>query len=186
MAARTQGHSPPPLIFGVVALACLGLVGCEVGALRYSISAGNVAAARELAAPVNVGTVTAAPGVPGRGVSCGAMSVTPPDDATFAEYIGGALRADLGVAGMAANSGPMLRAQVDQVTLTASPGNSAGRWHLALTVSSQAASVSVEADHDFRAFAFNKTACELAALELPAAVQDLVGALLRSPDFRNL
>jgi hypothetical protein len=170
-----------PLIIGVSALAS----GCAYNASPYGASLQNVESIKSAKiAPVKVGTFQAA--VAGQStITCraaGPVTVKP----SFAGYIQEALINELKLAGAYDPASPTeLTGRLDSVDF--SSGISDGNWTFALTVSNnKGKSTSINTVHSFSGSFVADKACQEVAQAFGPAVQQLIGELVRKPEFRAL
>ena len=155
---------------------------------RYSISADtNVALKAVNGGRINVGEFT---GPASFSDACrGAGPIAPPDNMTFAEYIGKALSDELKVAGKFDDKAPdvTLSGIVEVLAFSSSRGLTGGTWDIALTVnSSNGRSTYVLEHYEFHSGYLADTACLQTADAFFPAVQDLIGKLVKSPEFVDL
>lgn len=155
---------------------------------RYTSSAENVAALRAIAAgPVSVGTFSEAPGVAKAQIGCAAMSISPPDELTFADYVRTAFVAELKMANLYSQSAAVvISGKLISVSVDASALSFTGRWNFMLELSSNGRTLSAADQHTFRSQTLNMTACEGASHRLGDAVQNLISKIVQSPDFPAL
>ena len=172
-----------------VFLLVLGLSGCSTYMpQRYSISADNNVALKALkAGNINVGTFT---GPANFDNSCRAAGpISPPDDLSFAGYIQKALADELKVAGKYDDKTPKttLTGELQQLSFSSSRGLTGGTWDIGLRLySSNGKSMSVSEHYEFNSGFVADTACKQTAEAYYPAVQDLIGKLVKSPDFEAL
>jgi len=159
------------------------LSGCSTyAASRYSISADNVVALRTLTGKaVNLGAFTSSePGK--REIMCrGVGPIKTPDGEPFSEFIRKALLDELRIANAFSPNAPVtLTGNLDQIDYSSTTGS----WALALTVkSSNGKSMAVAENYSYTTSWYGETACNQTAQALMPAVQNLVGKVVRSPDF---
>lgn len=170
------------VLFAVVVLAS----GCSTySASRYSISTDNVVALRLLnGKTVNVGVFSAS--TPGQTeIMCrGVGPIKTPDGETFTDFVRKALLDELRIANAYSSSAPVtITGNLDAVDFSSSSGN----WNLALTVrSSNGKSMSVLESYSYTSSYYGETACNQTAQAFMPAVQNLVGKVVRSPEFMAL
>ncbi|MBZ9559975.1 MULTISPECIES: hypothetical protein [unclassified Modicisalibacter] len=169
----------------VIAMA-LVVSGCSTySANRYSPSTDNVVALRSMNdTPINVGNFTAA--TPGQSeIMCRAVGpIKTPDGKPFAEFIKKAFVDELRMAEVYSDEAPVtLKGHLDDINFS----SASGTWSLALTVnSSNGKSMSVMETYDYSTSFYGETACNQTAQALMPAVQNLVGKVVRSPEFEQL
>jgi hypothetical protein len=169
---------------GLILLLLVALLsGCSTyAASRYSISADNVVALRTLnGKTVNVGAFTSSePGK--REIMCrGVGPIKTPDGEPFSDFIRKALLDELRIANAFSPNAPVtLTGNLDQIDYSSTTGN----WTLALTVkSSNGKSMAVAENYSYTTSWYGETACNQTAQALMPAIQNLVGKVVRSPDF---
>lgn len=157
--------------------------GCSTySATRYSISTDNVVALRSLnGKTVNVGAFSAS--TPGQTeIMCrGVGPIKTPDGEPFAEFVRKAMLDELKIANIYSSSAPVtITGNLDAIDFSSSSGN----WNLALTVrSSNGKSMSVSESYGYTSSFYGETACNQTAQAFMPAVQNLVGKVVRSPEF---
>ena len=171
------------------ALVGFSLSGCSTYMpQRYSISADNNVALKASGGR-NI-TVGAFRGPASFDNSCRAAGpISPPDDMSFEAYIQKALADELKVAGMYADKSPeiTLTGAVEQLAFSSTKGVTGGTWDIGLRVfSSNGKSVFVAEHYEFKSGFDAGTACKQTAEAYLPAVQDLIGRLVKSPDFRAM
>ena len=170
----------------VVLLLLVLLSGCSTySAHRYSVSTDNVVALRTLSEKtLNVGPFTAAE--PGQNqIMCrGVGPIKTPDGEPFSEFVRKALVDELRMANAFSPAAPVtLTGNLDRIDFSSAGGN----WNLALTViSSNGKSMTVTEEFKYTSSWYGETACNQTAQALVPAVQNLIGKLVRSPDFTVL
>jgi len=152
---------------------------------RYSISADNNVALRSMEADrINVGAFS---GPATFDESCRAAGpIAPPDGMTFAAYIRKALIDELKIANKFEETVPavVLSGSVDELAFSSSRGLTGGAWDIGLTVkSSNGGSLFVSEHYEFESGFIADTACLQTARAFSPAVQDLIGKIVRSPEF---
>jgi len=169
---------------GILLLAAV-LHGCPTYTAKpYSPSAANAAALRRLDTKINVGPFTSLQPDLGE-MTCGAVGpITTPDGETYGVFIRKALVDELKSAAAFSERAPItLTAFLNEIG--ASP--TAGTWSLSLTLnSSNGQSLTVKEQYTFTPSWNAYTACQQTAQALGPAVQDLIAALVRHPEFRRL
>lgn len=170
-------------------LIVLGLAGCSTYMpQRYSISADNNVALKTFeAGNIDVGPFT---GPANFDNSCRAAGpISPPDNMSFEAYIQKALADELKVAGKFDDKTPKitLTGDLEQLSFSSSRGLTGGTWDIGLRVkSSNGKSIFVSEHYEFNSGFIADTACKQTAEAYYPAVQDLLGKLFKSPDFRAL
>jgi len=183
----------------LLALSALFLAACGTYMpQRYSISADNNVALRSIgAANINVGPFKGDesfdPACRGgsRGVSWWistgmAVSIDLPDGMSFEAYIQKALADELKVAGIFNEKSPKvtLTGVVEHLDFSTT---SSSYWDIVLRVNSSIGTSTLVREHYEFPYAFaGTTACQNAADAFPRTVQDLIGKLVKSPDFKAL
>ena len=155
---------------------------------RYSISADNNMALKSIGvSSINVGTFK---GPTTFDNFCrGAGPIAPPDGMSFEAYIQKALADELKVAGMFDDQSPKvtLTGVVEQLSFSSSRGLTGGYWDIGLRVySSNGKSTFVSEHYEFNSGFEAPTACKQTAEAYLPAVQNLIGKLVKSPNFRGL
>jgi hypothetical protein len=159
------------------------LSGCSTyAASRYSVSTDNVVALRGLnGKTVNVGAFSSTE--PGQSeIMCrGVGPIKTPDSEPFSEFIRKALIDELKIANVFSPTAPItLTGTLDKIDFSSNSGN----WNLALTLkSSNGKSMSVAEDYSYTTSFYGETACNQTAHALMPAIQNLLGKIVRSPDF---
>lgn len=162
------------------------LSGCSTySAARYSSSTDNVMALRELKGKVvNVGAFSATkPGL--NEIMCrGVGPIKTPDGESFADFVRKALLDELKLANAFSASSPVtLTGHLDAIDFSSANGS----WNLALTVkSSNGKTMTASEQYAYKTSFYGETACNQTAQALMPAVQNLVGKIVRSPDFAAL
>ena len=171
--------------FGFMVLVAL-LSGCSTySANRYSISADNIVALRSLnGKTINVGAFSSSE--PGKSeIMCrGVGPIKTPDGEPFSEFIRKALLDELRIANVFSPTSPTtLTGNLDKIDFSSSDGS----WNLALTImSSNRKSMTVSENYSYTTSFYGETACNQTAQALMPAIQNLVGKVVRSPDFMAL
>ena len=172
-----------------VFLCAITLGGCSTYMpQRYSISADNNVAFKSLrAGNINVGEFK---GPANFNNQCrGAGPIAPPDNLSFAAYIQKALTDELKVAGKFNDKTPAvtLTGEVEQLDFSSSRGLTGGTWDIGLRLkSSNGKSMSATEHYEFNSGWIADTACKQTAEAYLPAVQDLIGKLVKSPEFEAL
>ena len=160
--------------------------GCSTySASRYSISTDNVVALRSLNGKmINIGAFSAS--TPGQSeIMCrGVGPIKTPDGETFADFVRKALLDELRIANAYSSSAPVvITGNLDAIDFSSNSGS----WNLALTVrSSNGKSMSVSENYKYTSSFYGETACSQTAQAFMPAVQNLVGKVVRSPEFTAL
>lgn len=171
------------IILSVVAMLASG---CSTySASRYSISADNVVALRSLnGKTINIGAFSAS--TPGQTeIMCrGVGPIKTPDGEPFADFVRKALLDEMRIANAYSSSAPVtITGNLDAIDFSSNSGN----WNLALTVrSSNGKSMSVSENYSYTSSFYGETACNQTAQAFMPAVQNLVGKIVRSPEFMIL
>lgn len=172
-----------------IAFSVLALSACSTYMpQRYSISADNNVALKAIeAGSINVGTFK---GPANFDSNCRAAGpIAPPDNMSFEAYIQKALADELKVAGKFDDKTPKatLTGAVEQLAFSSSRGLTGGSWDIGLRVqSSNGKSTYVSEHYEFNSGFIADTACKQTAEAYYPAVQNLIGKLVKSPDFRGL
>lgn len=174
----------------IVAITVLILSACTNAPQRYGISVDNDVTLKAMnGGSINVGAFTNSAEFNNdcRGLY-GKISL--PDNMSFEGYIQKALSDELKVAGMFNNKRPQitLTGVVDKLsfsTLTSLAGG--GAWDIGLRVnSSNGESTYVSEHYDFDSSVQVFAACSQTANAYMPAVQDIIGKLINSPNFKSL
>jgi hypothetical protein len=149
------------------------------------MSADNVVALRTLnGKTINIGPFSSSQ--PGQSeIMCrGVGPIKTPDGEPFSEFILKALVDELRIANAFSPTAPVtLTGNLDQIDFSSNMGN----WKLALTVkSSNGRSMTVTENYSYTTSFFGDTACNQTAQAFMPSVQNLVGKIVRSPDFMTL
>lgn len=161
-------------------------LGCSTfSAMRYSVSADNIVTLRTLnGRTVNVGAFSAAS--PGQTeIMCrGVGPIKTPDGEPFSEYVRKAILDDLRIANVYSESAPVtLTGHLEVIDFS----SNSGEWNLSLTVkSSNGKSITITETYKYTTSFYGETACAQTAQALMPAVQNLVGKLFRSSEFKPL
>lgn len=108
---------------------------------------------------------------------------------SFEAYIQKALKDELKVAGMFDDKTPKitLTGAVEQLSFSSTRGLTGGTWDIGLRViSSNGKSTFVTEHYEFKSGFDGVTACKQTAEAYLPAVQDLIGTLVKSADFRDM
>lgn len=174
------------LIFALLALA---LSACSTYMpQRYSISADNNVALKAIeSGNINVGAFK---GPTNFDNNCRAAGpIAPPDNMSFEAYIQKALADELKVAGKYDEKMPKitLSGVVEQLAFSSSRGLTGGSWDIGLRIhSTNGKSIYVSEHYEFNSGFVADTACKQTAEAYFPAVQNLIGKLVKSPEFIDL
>jgi hypothetical protein len=169
-----------------VICASAAMTGCSTySASRYSISADNIEALRSLSGKtINVGAFTST--TPGQTeIMCrGVGPIKTPDGEPFSDFVRKALVDEMRMANTYSANAPItLTGNLDAIDFSSHGGS----WNLALTVkSSNGKSLSASENYAYKSSFYGETACNQTAHALMPAVQNLVGKVVRSPEFPSL
>lgn len=172
-----------------VVLSVLVLSGCSTYMpQRYNISADNNVALKAIGVGnINVGSFK---GPASFDSACrGAGPIAPPDNMSFEAYIQKALADELKVAGMFDGKTPKatLSGVVEKLDFSSSRGLTGGEWNIGLRVnSSNGKSIFVSEHYEFNSGFVADTACKQTAEAYLPAVQNLIGKLVKAPEFKSL
>ena len=172
-----------------VALSMLALSACSTYMpQRYNISADNNMALKEIRiGNINVGQFK---GATSFNSACrGAGPIAPPDNMTFEAYVQKALSDELKVAGMFDDKTPKvtLSGAIEQLSFSSSRGLTGGEWDISLRVnSSNGKSTLVSEHYEFNSGFIADTACKQTAEAFLPTVQNLIGKLIKAPEFKSL
>lgn len=175
--------------FTVLVPLVMALTGCTTFVTpRYSISADTHVALKSLGVSgISVGAF-AEPADFDR--MCRAVGpLAPPDGMTHAAYIRRALVDELKIAGVHAETSPRvtLTGTVKQLKFSSMRGLTGGAWDIDISLtSSNGRSMSTSENYQFESGYLADTACKQTAEAFMAAVQNLIGKIVRSPGFREL
>lgn len=157
--------------------------GCSTySASRYSISTDNVVALRSLnGQSVNVGAFSATKSGEKEIMCRGVGPIKTPDGEPFSEYVRKAFLDELKIANVYSVSAPVtITGNLDAIDFSSSSGD----WNLSLTISSSnGKSMSVSETYSYTSSFYGETACNQTAQAFMPAVQNLVGKVVRSPEF---
>jgi hypothetical protein len=149
------------------------------------MSADNVVALKSLNGKVvNVGLFSAT--TPGQTeIMCrGVGPIKTPDGEPFAAYVRKALVDELRMADSFSPNAPItLTGNLDVIDFSSNSGN----WNLSLSIkSSNGSAMSATENYAFTSSFYGETACNQTAQAFMPAVQNLVGKIVRAPDFISL
>lgn len=170
----------------ILILSVLAISGCSTYMpQRYSISADNNVALKTIdVGNINVGSFK---GPANFDNSCRAAGpIAPPDNMGFEAYIQKALADELKVAGKFDEKTPKvtLSGVLEQLAFSSSRGLTGGSWDIGLRVHSSNGKSSYVSEHyEFNSGFVADTACKQTAEAYFPAVQNLIGKLIKSPEF---
>lgn len=155
---------------------------------RYNISADNNVALKAIGVGnINVGAFK---GPASFDNACrGAGPIAPPDNMSFEAYVQKALADELKVAGMFDEKTPKvtLTGVVEQLSFSSSKGLTGGEWKISLRVNSSNGKSSFVSEHyEFNSGFIADTACKQTAEAYLPTVQNLIGKLIKAPEFKSL
>lgn len=157
--------------------------GCSTySASRYSISTDNIVALRSLnGKTVNIGAFSASTPRQTEIMCRGVGPIKTPDGEPFSEFVRKALLDELRIANTYSSSAPVtITGNLDAIDFSSSSGS----WNLALTVrSSNGKSMSASENYGYTSSLYGETACNQTAQAFVPAVQNLIGKVVRSPEF---
>ena len=166
----------------VLSFVLLFVSGCAQIADRYTPSATNVMALKSSDKSYSVGRFTVSKSVPTDEIACLSLTIKPPENKTFSEFIRESLITDLIIAGVYSENSPNeLTANLENVELDTSALYKTSDWHIELTLSLQNKSRKVATKYSFRSINIHKTACEVSAERFPDAVREVVFKIATSP-----
>ena len=119
----------------------------------------------------------------------GGVTIDPPVNMTFEEYVRSALADELKVAGLYSDVGPriVLTGTIDELSFSSTKSVTQGEWHVGLKVtSSNGRSLRVSEHYQFESGFSGESACRRTAEAFLPAVQNLIAKLIRSAEFRAL
>lgn len=170
----------------LVVCAAVVFSGCSTySASRYSVSADNVTALRAYnGKAVNVGPFSGVKAGESEIMCRGVGPIKTPDGESFSDFVRKALVDELKIANVYSQAAPVtLTGNLDSIDFSSADGS----WNLALTVkSSNGKSMTVAETYKYKTSFYGETACNQTAQALMPAVQNLVGKVVRAPDFRDL
>ena len=172
----------------LLVLSAIGMLasGCASNTVsRYAISVDNVVALRSLnGKTLNVGAFSSS--IPGqKDILCwGIEPVNTPDGEPFSNFVQKALLDELKIANVYSPSASVtITGNLDSIDFSSVNGS----WNLALTVmASNGKSMSVSESYIYTSGVYSATVCRQAAQAFMPAVQNLVGKVVRSPEFMAL
>jgi hypothetical protein len=173
-------------LVAAVTSATLFISGCSTySASRYSVSADNVVALRQLSGKtINVGTFSST--VSGqKEIMCrGVGPIKTPDGEPFSDFVRKAFVDELKIASIySANAPVTLTGNLDAIEFSSTNGN----WGLTLSIrNANGKSMTVREDYPFTSSFVGETACNQTAQAFMPAVQNLVGKIVRSSEFGQL
>ncbi|MGO4307917.1 hypothetical protein [Cupriavidus sp. RAF12] len=173
----------------LIAVSALCLAACSTYMpQRYSISADNNVALKSLSVGnINVGSFSGVKDF--NGMCRGAGPIAPPDSISFEAYVQKALADELKVAGMFDDKTPKvtLSGALTQLEFSSSRALTGGSWDIGLVVSSSnGKKVSASEHYEFNSGFIADTACKQTAEAYLPAVQNLIGKVVKSPEFKSL
>lgn len=170
-------------------MATFALAGCETLVTpRYSVTGDNNVAVKALGVgSLGVGEFT---GPASFDANCRALGpVEVADGITHTQYIRRAFEEEFKIAGIFAASSPRitLRGTVTRLEFSSTRALTGGSWDIELTLtSSNGSSMKVTEHYEFPSGFLAPTACKQTAEAFAPTVQNLVGKIFRSPEFRSL
>lgn len=172
-----------------ILFAAVALGGCSTYTTpRYSISADtNVALKAIGASNIAVGVIFEPASFSSACRAAGPLS--PPDGMPHAAYIKKALEDELKVAGVYAAGAPRvtLTGAVTRLEFSSARGLTGGAWDVNLTLSSSNGKSMTASEHyEFESGFTAETACKQTSEAFMPAVQNLIGKVVKSSDFRAL
>ncbi|GLH70796.1 hypothetical protein GETHPA_23290 [Geothrix rubra] len=154
---------------------------------RYAVSVDNHTALKAAGLhPVRVGDFA---GFPGFSANCRTWGpIAPPDQLTFEGYIRKAFVDELTMASLYSDQAPVtLTGRVDHLAFSSLTGVTGGTWDITLTLtSSNGRTLTTREHYEFKSGYVADTACKQTAEAFQGAVQDLIGKVAKSPDFKAL
>lgn len=170
-------------------IAVVGLGGCEtLVAPRYSLTADNNLAVKALGVgALGVGEFTGPLTFDANCRALGAVQVA--DGITHTQYIRKAFEEEFKIAGVFAGNSPRitLTGRVTRLGFSSTRAVTGGSWDIDLTImSSNGSNMKVTEHYEFPSGFMADTACKQTADAFTPAVQNLVGKVVRSPEFRAL
>jgi hypothetical protein len=174
----------------LIALLTLTLTGCQTfNAQTYGVSADTNYAIKMLKIneAISVGEFSLNKSFD---TSCRAVGpITLPNNLTFQGYVKKALEDELKIAGAYAhqNSKVLLTGKINKLDMSSSKGITRGYWDIDLTIqSSNGKSLTVSEYYEFQSGFEGNTACQNTANAVMPAVQNLIGKVIKSPQFKDL
>jgi hypothetical protein len=173
-------------------LVVIGLVilnGCSTFVTpRYSISADTNVALKALnSTNIAVGNFVGPSSFDNACRAAGPLA--PPDNLSHTEYVKKAFEDELKVAGVFTQGQPRvtLSGNVTKLEFSSSRGLTGGSWAIDLTLtSSNGQSMTTSEYYEFQSGFIADTACKQTAEAYMPAVQNLIGKVVRSPQFKGL
>lgn len=152
---------------------------------------------------INVDTSVALKALNATGVAVGSFSgpnafdtkcrvsgpLAPPDGLSHTAYFKKALEDELKMAGAHSASSPriILTGTVNRIDFSSSSGLTGGSWDLDVTLnSSNGKSITASEHYQFESGLSSDNACKQTAEAYMPTVQNLIGKIVRSPEFRGL
>lgn len=122
--------------------------------------------------------------------SCRAVGpISLPNNLSFQGYIKKAFEDELKIAGVYSSKNPkvVLTGRLNKIDMSSSKNITRGYWDIDLTIySSNGSSISANEYYEFDSGFEGITACKNTADGLMPAVQNLIGKIVKSPNFKNL
>jgi hypothetical protein len=179
--------TPGKLMLGLVVV--FGLSGCEtLVAPRYSVTGDNNLAVKALGvSAIGVGEFTGPQNFDSNCRALGPVQVT--DGITHTQYIRKAFEEEFKIGGVFAPNSPRvsLTGTITRLEFSSTRGVTGGSWDIDLTLmSSNGSSMKTTEHYEFPSGFMAPTACKQTAEAFAPAVQNLVGKVLRTPEFRGL
>lgn len=172
-----------------IVVAALSMCACSTYMpQRYSINANtNVALKTIDAGNINVGSFK---GPAKFDNNCRAAGpIAPPDSMSFEAYIQNALADELKVAGKFDEKTPKvtLSGAIEKLEFSSARGLTGGSWDIGVKVSSSNGKSTFISEHyEFNSGFIADTACKQTAEAYLPAVQNLIGKLVKAPEFKSL
>jgi len=161
-------------------------VGCSTYATtRYATNVDNITAIKSLnGKTINVGSFSSSQQGQKELMCRGVGPIKTPDGEPFSEFIRKALVNDLKIADAFSTNAPItLTGNLNSIDFSSASGS----WNLSLTVqSSNGKSMTVNENYSYTTSFYGETACNQTAQALMPAVQNLIGKVVQSPDFKLL
>ena len=173
----------------LVLVVAFGLSGCEtLVAPRYSVTGDNNLAVKALGVTaLGVGEFTGPPNFDSNCRALGPVQVA--DGITHTQYIRKAFEEEFKIAGVFVQNSPriILTGTVTRLEFSSTRAVTGGSWDIDLTlVSSNGSNMKATEHYEFPSGFMAATACKQTAEAFAPAVQNLVGKIVRSPEFRAL
>jgi hypothetical protein len=174
--------------FTLLSVLCF-LAACETPVTnRYSISADNNIAIKTLGATgIGIKAFEAPADFSANCRALGALQVA--DNLTHTQYIQKAFEDEMKIAGAFAPAAARVTigGKVNKLSFSSVRALTGGTWNIDLTLSSSnGQSMNVVENYDFASGFIATEACRQTADAYSRAVQNLIGKVVRSPDFSNL